>query len=372
MCSFSNPRRFSVESRTRLLIVLLAAWLCALPAGAADDGQDPTDDDVPMYEPVIRYDEAGEPIDPCGKFDQEYDSWLDRGQVGLFRTVCSSAAWFDGFFGDSRYDEKTGDTYGRFSSGVFYDRRDDLDAIVRLRAKFSFPAMRNRGSVFIRQGEEESVVEERGGEASEQAVEALAREEDTALFAGFGFDASENLERGLSLRAGIKVGTPVEQFLKVRYRYGWRVSDTLLLRLRPVLYWKSEERFGATLGFQTDKYIGERFLLRWDNTGNVTQDPDVEGMRWSTSLSLFHALTSDRALTYSAFLSGETAADVRLQNYGFEVKYRHRFLRDWLFLEYVGSTSWPRELLEEDRELNPGAGIRFEAYFGENPRPALR
>lgn len=330
------------------------------------------EDEKEMYRPVIRYDADGNPIDPCRKFDAEYDSWIDRSQVGLFRTVCNTGAFFDGFFGDSRFDEKTGETYGRFSSGFFYDRRDSFDPVIRLRAKFALAAARNRTSFFIRSGEENNVVEERGGETSEQAVEALSRDEDTAIFAGFGFDQSENLERGFSVRAGLKFRAPIEQFVKARYRYGWRASDTLLLRLRPVVYWKSEEHFGATLGFQTDKFIGERFMLRWDNSANVTQDPEIEGVRWNSSLSLFHALSNSRAFTYSVFVDGETEDDVKLQDYGLEVKFRHRFLRDWLFLEYVGSVDWPREDREDDRDINPGAGIRFEAYFGEQQGRTLR
>jgi len=326
----------------------------------------------PVYEPAVIYDEFGKPMDPCRKFDAQYESWLDRSQVGLYRTVCTTAAWFDGFFGDFRYDEKTGDTYGRFSIGGFYDRRDKLDNTVRLRGKYAFAAMRERGSVFVRQGDEDDIIDERGGEASEQSVEALSRSEDTALFAGFGFDRSRNLERGFSLRLGAKIRAPIEPFVKARYRYGWRLNDATLVRLRPVVYWKSEEGIGATLGLEADNYISDNLLLRWDNSGNVSQDREVQGMRWRSTLSLFQALTAKRALTYSAFITGETEAESKLQNYGFEVKFRHRFLREWLFLEYVGSTSWPREFLAEERKLNPGIGIRFEVYFGPQPEDELR
>jgi len=114
------------------------------------------------FSPVIKYDADGQPLDPCAKFDAQYESWLDRSQIGLYKTVCGTAAWFDGFFGDSRYDEKTGDTYGRLSLGGFYDRRDSFDERIRFRGKFAFPAMRARGSVFIVQGDEDSVIKGSG------------------------------------------------------------------------------------------------------------------------------------------------------------------------------------------------------------------
>lgn len=336
------------------------------------DAQQPAEEEGWRFEPVVQYDEAGNPVDPCRRFDAQFQSWLDRSRAGLYRTVCGTAAWFDGFFGDSRYDEKTGDTYGRISLGGFYDRRDDFDERIRLRASFAFPAMRERGSVFIAQGDEDNFVEERGREAREEGPAALNTSEDTELFAGFGFDKSRTLERGFSLRVGARLRTPVETFAKARYRYAWRLSENNLFRVRPVLYWRSEERIGATLGLELDNYLSDSMLLRWSNFGNVSQDPEINGMRWGSTVTLFHALSDRRALTYSTFVRGETEDEVKLQNFGVETRFRHRFLRDWLFVEYVGSLSWPREVLSEDREINPGFGVRFEAHFGPTPVNKLR
>jgi hypothetical protein len=139
-----------------------------------------------------------------------------------------------------------------------------------------------------------------------------------------------------------------------------------------VLYWKSDEQFGATLGADVDHYISDAMLLRWSNFGNVSQDPEINGMRWGSTLSLFHALSNRRAFTYSTFIRGETEDEVKRQNYGFETKFRHKFLREWLFLEYVGGLSWPKYLRDEKREINPGVGVRFEVHFGPTPDNELR
>jgi hypothetical protein len=88
--------------------------------------------------------------------------------------------------------------------------------------------------------------------------------------------------------------------------------------------------------------------------------------------SLFQALTDRNAISYHAFVSGETKSEVELQNYGMEVRYRKRIARKWLFLELVSSVSWPRYLLEESRDLNIGFGAGFEMYFGPVPDAQLR
>ncbi len=341
------------------------------PPEAALEQEMPVDDQQ-AFEPVVSYDADGNPMDPCRQFDAKNQSWLDASRVGLYRTVCGTAAWFDGFFGDSRFDERTGETYGRLSLGGFYDRRDKLDQRVRFRAKFAFPALRSRGSVFVTQGNDEQVIEERGRTSQNLGPEALEASDNTDLFAGFGIDKVRGIERGLSLRAGFRVGTPIETFAKASYRYAWQLTENNLFRVQPLIYWRSDERFGSTLNLDLDNYLGDNFLLRWSGFGNVSQDPEVEGMRWGTGLTLFQALSGRRALTYSTFLRGETEAEVKLQNYGFEVKFRHRFLREWLFIEYAASVTWPREFLTEERKINPGVGVRLEGHFGPTPATELR
>ncbi len=341
------------------------------PAEAAVVAEGPEEEE-PRFQEIVSYDEDGNPLDPCQQFDASQESWLDASRVGLYRSVCGTAAWFDGFFGDSRYDERTGQTYGRLSLGAFYDRRDRLDERVRFRAKFAFPALRSLGSVFIEQGDADQIIEERGNSGFNEELESLGTANDNDLFAGFGFDKQRSIERGLSLRLGFRLKFPIETYAQARYRYAWQLTPNNLLRVQPLVYWRSDERFGSTLSTDLDNYIGDNFLLRWSSFGNVSQDPEVEGLLWGTSLTLFQALSGRRALTYSTFIRGETNADVRLQNYGFEVKFRHRFLREWLFIEYVSSVTWPREFLEEQRKINPGFGVRLEGHFGPTPATELR
>ncbi len=104
-------------------------------------------------------DEMGPPLalanDPCEQFDADYDSWIDSSQVALYKTVCGATAWFDGFFGDRRYDQATGNTYGRISLGTFWDQREGFDPKFRFRARFALPAMRRRGSLIIARGDED-------------------------------------------------------------------------------------------------------------------------------------------------------------------------------------------------------------------------
>ena len=316
-------------------------------------------------------DEA-EPPDPCQQYDDPDQTWLDRNQVRIYRTVCGTAAWFDGFFGDNRYDEATGETYGRLGVGTFWDERDNWDTDVKLRAKYALPSLRRKASLLVGSGEEEEIIEERVTSEQENLPAVANTDRDDSLYVGFGFQGFESEEGSLDYSVGLRLRSSPEVYAKTTYRKAWQFSQNNMLRMRPIVYWRSDEGFGSTLNLEYDKLINDALLFRWGNFGNVSEDSEVDGVDWGTTWSLFQVLSNRRALTYSVFVRGETGAEVRMKNYGLEFRYRKRILREWLFIEYLGRISWPREFFVEERETNLGAGIRFEAYFGPAPESWVR
>ena len=58
-----------------------------------------------------------------GKLDGE-SAWIDRMHAGLYRTICLSAAGFDGFFGNARFDDEYQATHGSVAVGTLWDQRD--------------------------------------------------------------------------------------------------------------------------------------------------------------------------------------------------------------------------------------------------------
>jgi hypothetical protein len=158
--------------------------------------------------------------------------------------------------------------------------------------------------------------------------------------------------------------------VKATYRHNFIFTENTMLRFRQTPFWRDSRGFGATTQVSLDHLATDTVLLRWNNTATVAED--TEGTEWGTSTTAFHSLGRRRAIAYTALLHGETLADVRVQNYGFETRYRQNVFRKWLFMELSARLTWPRETLEEEREINPGVGIGFEMYFGPVPDLELR
>jgi hypothetical protein len=301
-------------------------------------------------------------IDPCDQFDTV--GVLDGTQEWVYETTCRTAAWFDGFFGNRRFDGRSGQTYGRVGLSGFWDQRDGFDPKFRFRANFALPALRDRASLMIGRGSEEELIEERTTEM-DTIPGNFNRIDDDSFLVGLGYTGKK--DRGFKLSIGAKVRAPPEPYIKLAYRKHWALTESTMLGVRPIVYWKTDDKFGTTLHVDFDHLLTNTLMLRWANYGNAATSRNVEGLEWQSSLILFQALSNRQALTYRVMVLGETQAEVPLGNYGFEIRYRRRMLRDWLFLELASSVTWPQEFRDENRDANFGIGAGLEMYFGPVP-----
>ena len=83
-----------------------------------------------------------------GKLGSE-PGWIDRLHRGLYRTICLSAAGFDGFFGNARFDDEYQATHGSVAVGTLWDQRDHWDPSIRFRVQLRLPQMSERFSAFV-------------------------------------------------------------------------------------------------------------------------------------------------------------------------------------------------------------------------------
>ncbi|MDH3976895.1 MAG: hypothetical protein OEU86_00150 [Gammaproteobacteria bacterium] len=313
----------------------------------------------------------GPEIQPCIKATPEdIENWLNRTHYELYETVCSSIAWFDGFFGTPRFDVGENRTYGNISTSGFWDQRNGFEPAVRFRVRVALPALKSRTRLILDRGNEDSILQDR--EIADDTVPGTFNEVDDDLLIGLGYRRNRGLKRGFDLSTGVKIRTSPKLYSKAKYARAWEVTESTLFRFNPIVYWKSEEGFGATARFTADQLLSNTIIMRWINSVNASEDEAVEGFAMTSSLQFFQALKDRKALNYRAFVYGETKADEKWQNYGFEVRYRQRILREWLFVELVSSLTWPKFTLEEDRDSNIGVGAGLQMYFGPVPDEKLR
>jgi hypothetical protein len=292
--------------------------------------------------------------------------WIDRLHRGLYRTICLSAAGFDGFFGNARFDDEYQATHGSVAVGTLWDQRDHWDPSIRFRVQAHLPQMSERFSAFVgKVNPDEYVTDLR--DDFDTLPRQFAREDDDAVLLGLGYRQPGRGGGKFDVAAGVELDWPLDPFAKVTYRFALPFLKRNILRLQETIFWQeSEGRFGATTRIDLERLLAEAFLVRWTASGAFTQE--TEGIRWFSSLTLYQNLGNGRALAYQAAISGESDAEVAIADYGLRVIYRRRVHLEWLFLELRSSVTWPRDTLLEPREADWGAGVALEMLFGERTR----
>lgn len=314
--------------------------------------------------PVVPKDPTTAVAELCGDKPGE-PGWLSQVRADIYKTVCSSAAWFDGFFGNARFDDEYQAVHGSVALGGSWDERDRWDPSVRFRARVRFPQMSERFNGFIGKVDPEEYVTELRDDF-DALPRQFGREQDDAVLLGLGYGQGGRGGGHFDTSVGAKLGWPLEPYAKATYRYARPFFGRNLLRLREAVFWEEQEHFGATTRIDLERQLSEDYLVRWTGSGSFTQN--TQGVRWYSDVTLYHGLGNGRAFAYQAGIIGESDREAQIIDYGLRLIFRRRIYREWLFLELRSSITWPREALVERRELNLGAGVAIEMMFGERQR----
>ncbi|MDX1481380.1 MAG: hypothetical protein R3315_06885 [Woeseiaceae bacterium] len=310
------------------------------------------------------------PPQSVGDGEQQADDapLLDRTQQRLFTVVNSTTQWFDGFFGSAEVaeDEDQDVSRGLLAVGGRWDERDEFDSNVRFRAQIPLPAIKERTRLLLGRGDTDDIVDGSETETINSLPEQFSDFTDDDWLLGLGYRDRRLSENGFDFGIGASIrSSSVDPYARVTYRWNRPYGDRWLWRLRPRVFWQEERGEGASLNSILDFVLNESWMLR--SRANIVSDQVIDGARWKLDWLAYQSIDDRNAMSYRLFAIGETGDEVELQDYGFELRYRRRFLREWFFVELSGGVTWPRELLEEQRKANLGVGLEFEMQFGDWP-----
>lgn len=301
--------------------------------------------------------------DPCNAAAAPDAAQLDRLRSGVEVGVCSTARWFDGLFGDPRENaEVYANTHGRLGLGLNWDERDQLTVNGRFRARFALPTMGERFNFIAGRDSQENFIDDSYDDIG-FLPGRFSDDSDAQWFAGFSFVADSSQRSLFDLSAGVQIQSPVNPYLKARYRYFIPVSTDWLLTLRSTAFWENEDGLGLTLAADADWALDEGRLFRLANTATFAEA--TEGVRWRTRLLLYDMLDERSAMRYEVAVKGQTDA-TNPDYYGLRVTYRRSAWRDWFFLEFTSNLFWSDGTEPRQRcDACLGAGVGFEIMFGE-------
>lgn len=347
-------------------LLLLAVLLFASASGAQVDspasGSPALEVDVGT-DTVMDLDDVPEP-DPCAMERGVELLGLDWSRRQLHHGICATVRWFDGFFGDQRFDEAARKIRGRVAYSIEHRDRVGVDAKLRLRLRVTTPNLSQRLNFYVeREDARATLLERTDAEADTQVVQPASTAQSDAVRVGFGYDGIKNDHESLDLRTSLRVREgKLAPSTRIRYWREFLRTDISQWRFTEEVFWRSHEGWGETTALDYEFKISTPNLVRWFNEGTWSQS--TQGWSWRTGIGLYRSLGSGKAGLVEFGVSGQTDAPVSIANYGTRVAYRQTLGRTWLLGEVYSGYDWPKSQPEDIRHSQLYGGLSIEVLFG--------
>jgi hypothetical protein len=160
---------------------------------------------------------------------------------------------------------------------------------------------------------------------------------------------------------------PPDPYVRASYRYQKALSDVVLLRAAPGVFWKESEQFGASATLDLDWTLNDEFVLRFPNWVKVSGS--TEGAEYDSRIQLYQKLPDHRAILYGLGLQGDSGEPVPVRQYGAYVVYRQRMFRDWFTGEVIVGGTMLRESEWDTRKFSLALGLGCEFSFEAKRKP---
>ncbi|CAK3097502.1 Beta-barrel porin 2 [Vibrio crassostreae] len=212
------------------------------------------------------------------------DAPVEKAYHFLNSKFCQPALWFDSFFVDDRITEDArAGTSVRWYNDFIYSEGGDVDYSTKLKARLHLPFVSKRLKLIY---------------------ESVSDEE----FLDFFPNDSDELESALGLRydayakgySSFNIKATLRPRIEARYRFTYPLTTDVVFRLTQRIYQEKQET-GEITDIDFDLSLSDKFLARWSSfTG---YNDDLKGWTYGTGLSLYHYLSQDQALQYSATIN---------------------------------------------------------------------
>jgi hypothetical protein len=272
-----------------------------------------------------------------------------------------SAEHVDRWFGSTQDDDVYKHVYGSIAPALLYTQYNGLRTQVRFNMNFPLPEADNRLHAFVGRFDPNEFITERD-EPSGAIPRTYGPPTEDQTLLGIGYHQPDKQGSRFDAGTGVRLGFPMDPYIKGSYVYERGRSDTGLFSARETLFWQNSDGAGETTRVDLERIFDGHWLARYTVSG--TRSQMSQGLRGYSSILLLHGMPERRAFAFEVGLDGQTEARVPLHDYGFKVAYRQGILRRWLIMEVRTSVDWPKDFVWQRRSASVGVGLGFEMLLG--------
>lgn len=292
--------------------------------------------------------------------DYAAPDWQEDTREFMRDVTCHSFRWFDGRFGDD-VDYPEEEVNGLALLRAEWNEYEGFDGRVRFRVRAPLPNLDNRWNLIIGRGDEDAFIQDTDvQDATFYNAGIINRNEDDSLLLGLG-GRPRGGRQGWDWSAGMRLRSRPIPYVRLRWYYYKTFGPETDFRFRQTFFWRSDDGFGATARGDFSHALRPQDVLRWEAV--ATYSEVSLGTEWYVGQTWYHLLENRRAFSLLAFGTGETAG-IEVRDTGLIFTWRQPFTRDWIWLSYGPTMTWPRFFPDDRRELSLGVTVQLEMEFG--------
>ena len=280
---------------------------------------------------------------------------VDEAHRQLSKSILFVSNRIDSFFGSTRADDEANGSRLRVfwnhtkTESVEYDNKADMKIHLR------FPELQKKLKFsFKKEATQPQATKETDEKPKKKELDTQTKKKANTI------TTILNTTRKWSLHfnTGLKVNIPPNPFANLRLRRTFLIGKWEFNPSQE-FFWFLEDGFGETTALDFDRSITNSLLFRFENT--ITWKDETDTFQAIHGPSLFHQLSSRRALSYHLKAFGKNRPFHHIYNYRASLTYRQLLHNKWLFMEITPGTDFPKS---NGFEKVHSVTLRFEAVFG--------
>ncbi len=280
-------------------------------------------------------------------------AFIDTTQTQVSVMVLDTATWVDNFFNDDRATSEKNKTWLTVGVSSGYSKNGSFEMKPDISGRIDLPHLSKKLNLLISASNDEDFATNQNPiSASPHHLGLKDRSISTAL--------QYFIEEGEKYNISALFGASFH-YLYTGFRYR-RLQEfgPWQGRLIERLQYYTDDGLENMISYDLERYFSNRWLLR--NTVTADWYRQRHGLPHSLVFGLYQIISQKKAILYEVGNYFTTEGSYKMTDLQIRLRYRRRFLRDWLVLEVAPQITFPED---HDRKANPGLIIRFEANIGD-------
>lgn len=258
--------------------------------------------------------------------------------------LIESSANIDNYFFDekNKLDTRYNDTYGFIELSASQNQHESVEFNQKVKIKFALPKLKNRLKLVFETDNERD---------SKDFIENQNKNNDFNL--SLAYEQLLDNDIDFSTKAGIKLGTNIDPFIKVQAKKVWENIYGLDYILSQSFKESVDKKLESTSYFHISKKLTDDLYLHNYNE-HYWQSGYSKDSEFYHSIYLNERLSNKNYLTYQIDTNIDNIdSNMKIKRYSAKLKFRH-YIRSWLYTDVI-----PENFYREDLDFKPRYAIRF-------------